>query len=381
MFRSSCVIVGGGIGGLATAIALKQIGINVTVFERAPELREVGAGLGLSANATSALEKLGVLDQIARRSQVLTSGCIRDQHGRILKRFRLPQTKTPMLALHRADLQQVLYEALPRDCISLGKACTDVESCGSRVTAILQDGTRVETDLLVGADGLHSVVRRQLGFETALNYSGYIAWRGVTSFTNRSLPENEATEAWGAGQRAGIIPLSAGRLYWFATANLTEPAEGKTVRSKPELLRMFQDWFAPFPEIISSTEMIIETPIFDRDPRLPWVRGRAVLIGDAAHATTPNLGQGASMALEDAVVVSQCLSQYPDLQVALQRFQTERHPRCSSIVRFSRLAGAIGQWRNPIAVWLRDRIVSLTPESSMLRSIRLIHAYEPSQHS
>jgi 2-polyprenyl-6-methoxyphenol hydroxylase-like FAD-dependent oxidoreductase len=221
-------------------------------------------------------------------------------------------------------------------------------------------------------------VRRHLGFETAINYSGYVSWRGITKFRHSWLREGEAMEGWGAGQRIGIVPLRDGRTYWYATANLPEPPHETPPISKQQFLQMFGDWILPFRDMVTETETIVEAPIFDRQPKLPWARGRAVLIGDAAHPTTPNLGQGACMALEDSVVLARCLRHSADLAAGLQQFESERHPRCSRIVRSSRMLGAIGQWHNPVAVRIRNFLTSIRPHSSLQRSMNFIHAYEPS---
>jgi len=233
----------------------------------------------------------------------------------------------------------------------------------------LDDGTKVHTDLLVGADGLRSRVRAQMVADGEPLYAGYTSWRGVAAAAEL-LPGAETSETWGRGARFGIVPIGHGEVYWFAVA--AAPPGGADTDVKAELLQRYRGWHAPIQELISATpaDRIVRTDITDRPPISRWVDGRVALLGDAAHPMTPNLGQGGCQAIEDAVVLAECLSGHSDLPAALAEYQTRRVPRANGIVSASLRVGKMAQWSNPLACRLRDTAMRLTPESAVLRQMR-----------
>lgn len=346
-------IIGGGIGGLVTAIALRRGGHEVDVYERAPELREVGAGITLWPNAMRVLFDLGVGEAIANRGRRLSSAAIRSADGRILSvtepRSLERHFDAPAIALHRADLHAALAEALPSDIIHLGRACSAVDE--NRVQ--FADGTSVTADLIIGADGIHSAVRRHLFPHIQPRYSGYTGWRGVTQHDT-----DAAGEAWGRGARFGIVPIGHGRVYWFATQN----APAGTRFSREHLLETFGDWHAPIRDLIASTpaETILQNDIIDIAPFHTWHRGRAVLLGDAAHPTTPNLGQGACMAIESAAVLAEELSRR-DIDSAIAAYVARRAPRVARITNESWRVGVLGQLEGRFTTAARDLLTRALP--------------------
>jgi 2-polyprenyl-6-methoxyphenol hydroxylase-like FAD-dependent oxidoreductase len=353
------IIIGGGIGGLASAIALGRIGWSVSIYERAPELREVGAGLALWANAVRALEKLGVAAAVRALQPPTPSGGIYTWRGAPL----ITDTSAALaqrvgeisVVLHRADLLAILRQNLPSDSLTLGKQCVHVEQNAAGVTAQFADGTAAQADLLIGCDGIRSVVRAQLAGDGEPLYAGYMAYRAVTPFDSARV---QAGEYWGRGTRFGIAPLSGRRVYWFATRNAPPGTHEVPEATHARLRTTFRSWCSPIPEIIAATDpaVILQNDIADRPPLACWSVGRVTLLGDAAHPMTPNLGQGACQALEDAVVLASCLDGTTDLGGALRAYEQRRRERTSQIVRQARRIGQVGQWQHPLACALRDAL-------------------------
>jgi 2-polyprenyl-6-methoxyphenol hydroxylase-like FAD-dependent oxidoreductase len=368
------VIAGAGIGGLTLAIALRRRGARVRVFERATHLGAVGAGIGLPANGVKALQGLGLGELVARAGMVVGRAAILDNRGRPLgSEVDLTgvyqEIGASLVALHRARLHALLLEAVGSGVVSTGAQVVSFEQNTNSVHVALMTGERVDTGLLVGADGLHSSVRAQLIGNHTPVYSGYTSWRGVTPANAVTVPPR-TTESWGRGERFGIVPIGFGEIYWFAVADA--PPDGRDMDVTRALLARFGSWHEPVAALIEATpaERIVRTDIYDRDPIERWHSGRVVLMGDAAHPMTPNLGQGAGQAIEDAVVLDDCLAQATTIDEALTRYEQRRIARANGIVRASRQMGAIAQWSNPIAAWLRDRIMSLTPPSAAIRQAR-----------
>ncbi|HEX8139287.1 MAG TPA: FAD-dependent monooxygenase [Pyrinomonadaceae bacterium] len=377
--REKIIIVGGGIGGLTTAIALRRQGFEVAVMEQAEELREIGAGLSVWPNATGALERLGLLARVLERSEVLERLQLRTWKGELLSNIRtVADFRTPSVCIHRADLLSVLQEEIPAECVHLGQKFEDFEELEGVVTAASSGGLKVSGDALVGADGLNSAVRGRVLGPSKPVYRGYWACRGVARFR---LPESyarTATETWGAGQRFGIEPMGRGRVFWYATANAPEGALGDQPGWKEELLRKFGQWHSPIPELIEATEgtAILKHEIQDRPAVRRWGEGRVTLLGDAAHPTTPNLGQGACMAIEDALVLAQCLRRDEEMGKRLRRYESLRFKRTEYITRESRRAGWIGQIENALAVKLRSVWLRALPAFFIKQRHRSYYAFE-----
>jgi len=378
--RKRAILIGGGIGGLAAATALQQAGLEVAVYERASELCEVGAGLILWPNAMKALGMLGLAVAVRRASRASGGAELLTWRGeRLLEAFprKLLESEfgEPAAAIHRAELLAVLLQAVGDGVVYLGARCVGYRQDRTGVAALLEDGREVEGDLLIGADGLRSVIRGQLLGETRLRYAGYTAWRGVVPFT---LDRDTWFESWGAGARFGAGALSRGRVYWYATANLPEGAPDGPAGRKRELLERFRGWHAPIPALLEATDeaAILRNDLYDRKPLTRWSDGRVTLLGDAAHPTTPNLGQGACMALEDAVVLAGCLREREEILAGLRDYEIRRRPRTSAIVRESRRVGWIGQWESPAACRLRDALLRRTPARVRLCQLQWLCTFE-----
>jgi 2-polyprenyl-6-methoxyphenol hydroxylase-like FAD-dependent oxidoreductase len=369
------VIVGGGIGGLATAIALDRVGIDSIVLEQAPELEEVGAGLTLSPNAVHALERLGLADAVRSRGARGQELLVRSWKGKTILEVRLGD---PMeeIGIHRADLQDILVEGAGGNRVRLGTRVTDVVADGERPRVELADGSTEEADLLIGADGIHSVVRRRiLGAAAEPDYAGYVGWRAVIDYDD-DLVRGRFVESWGRGDRFGLVPVGGGRLYWFVSEKMPKPDVDRP-DVKARLARTFADWHAPIPAVVDLTpeDAISGTGIFDRKPVRSWTSGRVTLLGDAAHPMTPNMGQGAGQALEDAVVLAASLRDAATAEAGLLAYERERIRRTTPIVKKSRQLGRVAH-AGGAAGSLRDGLFRVLPKAFKERQQSAIVHYD-----
>jgi 2-polyprenyl-6-methoxyphenol hydroxylase-like FAD-dependent oxidoreductase len=369
------LVVGAGIGGLAAAVALRRIGIETLVIERAASIREVGAGLSIWSNAVNTLRELGLEDKVVASASSIDQNVVQKSRGRFIARTELSElTKTagaPCVCIHRGVLQKTLLDALPPDSVRSGARCVGFEDS----VAILESGERIEADVLVGADGISSVIREGLHGTETTRYAGYTCWRGTRDDGAGLLPENSALFVMGAGSQFGLWPCGRGRLYWFLTKN----APRGTVQTKTAALAVCRDWAAPVPEIVAGTAeiAILQNDIVDRPPLRWWGRGAVTLLGDAAHPTTPNLGQGACQALEDAVVLAHCLRETRPIDASLRKYEDMRLPRTTEIVRNSWQAGKVIQIESPALMWLRDWFIGTTASARLeMRTFRSLLTYQ-----
>ncbi len=379
--NKKALIIGGGIGGLATAIALKQVGYEVQVFEQTTAVKEVGAGLAMWANAVKVLHKLGLGQELEKLTVPDINGGIRSWRGEMLSKTVTGEELnrrfgSANLVAHRAELQAALLNKLGQDAVCLNARLESFEQDQAGVTARFSNGLETRGNLLIGADGIHSQVRARLFGSQKPRYAGYTAYRAVVAF-----PHSQVAlfgETWGQGTRFGIAPLSEGRVYWFATRNAPEGEHDAPQARKQSLLGTFQGWADPVEALLEATpqEVILRNDIYDRDPISQWSVGRVTLLGDAAHPMTPNLGQGACQALEDALVLADCLRKSSEVPEALKTYQKRRIERTSGIVRQSRQIGQVGQWHNPLACWLRDTLLKNMSDSAQLKRITPIAGYE-----
>jgi 2-polyprenyl-6-methoxyphenol hydroxylase-like FAD-dependent oxidoreductase len=365
------IVVGGGIAGLSVAIGLRQTGHEVIVLERAPRIDPVGAGITLFANAMRALARLGVREAVAaqgataRRSAILT-----------WKGGELTQVPADLLegtiAVHRADLQAGLAGAAGE--VRLGVEVTAVEQDGGGVVARGADGSDERGDLLIGADGLASVVRRAIA-DKRPRYAGYTAWRGVSPVP---VEPGRLTESWGVGERFGLVDIGRGRTYWFATKNAPEGEPNEPGGRKAEIVRRFSGWHEPIAAVAEAADEggILRNDVYYLEPLRRWSAGRFVLIGDAAHASTPGVGQGAAQAIEDAVVLADRLAHAGDLADALADYEAIRRPRAEAVLKMSRRVDKAAQLANPVGWRLRNAIVRRLPERAQRRQLEPLVRYE-----
>ena len=356
----SAGIVGGGIGGLTAAIALRKAGWDVTVYERASEFTEVGAAVVLFPNALAALDEIGVGEQVRANSLPYSSGAIRNLRGQNLVTRRIGDFAggRDLVTIHRADLIEVLVRALPAECLRTGTRVTGV-GCGDHGRGeIVTDGDTARYDLVVAADGVHSVVRQQLWpREGTVVHAGVSAWRWIVD----GPPPNFVGQVWGVRGEFGILPLAGNRTYAFAGA-----------QRGVESLAHFADWPEPVSQLVANADpaRIIENELLEiRTPKL-LTRGKVALIGDAAHAMRPHLGLGAALAIEDAVT----LAAYAD---DLAGYTKARRHRVRTVQWISRqMSTVVMPASRPLAA-VRDVAVRLTPDILALSVFGVINRWRP----
>lgn len=365
------VVVGAGIGGLGAALALQQRGHDVVVVERAKALEEVGAGIALARNGQRALEQLGVGERVAADGAKAGRVQLRTREGDVLFEVPLHERGWEMVGTHRADLQAALVDAVGPERIRLATACIGFEEDGASVRALVDGGEAEAADVLVGADGIHSVIRAALHGDEPPRYAGYVGWRTVIDFEDESLA-NLFTESWGCGERFGLVRIGRGRLYWFVSENAPEPP-GPQRGARDEFLRRFEDWHDPIPAALVATkddDPIVGIGIYYRPPLKQWGRGRVTLLGDSAHAMTPDAAQGASQALEDALALAETLEETTDVEAALRRYEARRVKRANAVAKQSRWAGLIAQISSQRGCRIRNRLLRGTPNALRWRQYR-----------
>lgn len=305
-------VVGAGIGGLSTAIALSRAGWRVRVFERSSGMSETGAGIWIPPNAMQIFSFLGMAHAIQRSGVEILSAELRDYHGRVLQRVETKGSNGfSNVAIHRQTLQAILVEYAARAAdIRYGHELVGVQQDHSRVLLEFLNGVRHEPDIAVGCDGIHSAVRESLFPEVHPRYSGQTSWRAVVHAQLPNEFSGRSIEIWAPGARFGCSRISENQVYWYATADAPEGGSETAEQAKARLLRRAALFPAPVGELVSATApgAIIRTDLSDVPSLANWHQGRVVLLGDAAHATTPNLGQGAAQAVEDSCFLAQTLT-------------------------------------------------------------------------
>jgi 2-polyprenyl-6-methoxyphenol hydroxylase-like FAD-dependent oxidoreductase len=367
MKKSSISIIGGGIAGLTAAIALRRAGHEVVVFEAAPDIKFLGAGLVLAVNAMKSLAKIGIADQVVPMGQQLSGFTVLSQSGTILNEMDIQTMNRKYglgnFSIHRGALHQVLLNALPNVKVETGKRAMGMEQDEQSVTIRFQDGSTHRSQYAIVSDGIHSAIRQQLLPESRPRYAGYTCWRGLTE--NPGVALSSATETWGTQGRVGVVPLKDNMIYWFACINAAYDDPHMKQMKITDLYKRFAHYHAPIPQVLAATanERLLWNDIMDIAPIEHFAFGRALLVGDAAHATTPNMGQGACQAIEDAAVLLDEMEKHP--HAALERifiqFEQRRIPRTTMIVNRSLSAGKIAQIELPWLASLRNFAIRNLP--------------------
>lgn len=365
-------IIGGGIGGLTLAICLKKSGYSCHIYEKNDEFREVGAAISVFPNALTVYQELGILDDILRVAGEVKDVFLKTQSGKILSQSS-PRYDLPTVCMHRPDLHAILLRHTDAQLHSGHALQTFSTLPNGQVEIQFTNGVRKTVDALVGADGLNSVVRDRVINDGKPVFRGYSIWRGVCRL---DLADGYGSETYGNGQRVGIVPIKEGVFGWWATLNepfmQTDEPEG----TKQKLLAHFGDWHYPIPALIEHTEHFIKNSLSDRVPVRGWSQGNVVLLGDAAHPTTPNLGQGGCMAIEGAYILARCIQKYGLNQEAFTRYEMLHFPRAKAVVDASLAIGRIGQSKNRLVRSARNTLFSLLPPRLTLRMMDTYFSYD-----
>jgi 2-polyprenyl-6-methoxyphenol hydroxylase-like FAD-dependent oxidoreductase len=378
MPAGSIAIVGGGIGGVAAAVALRQVGVEATVYERAPQMREVGAGMMLWPNATRVLREMGLLESVMARAGASTHFLVRASSGKVLMNIALGEFDVPAVCVRRADLLAILLAALAPEQLRLGHELHHLERSREKVKIHFVDRTVKEHDAVIGADGIRSRVRRELFGPSDPIYRGYSIWRGIARYDGSAIGPGTNTETWGAGKRFGILDIGQGKFTWYATLNVAAHHSDAPGGRKRELQQAFAGWHEPIANLIAATEEaeILKNGAYDNVPLRRWGNGRVTLLGDAAHPCTPNLGQGGCMALEDASVLAKCIAKENSVETAMRRYESLRYSRTRHIQQRSLMMGHVGQWENRFIVSGRKVVTNLLPARLFEHNLRRVYSYE-----
>lgn len=335
------VIIGAGMGGLTTGIALKKFGHQVRIFEQTEKILPVGAAISLWSNGVKCLNYLGLTEKIAKLGgQMDDLAYVDGLTGDVMTQFSLrpliEEVGQRPYPVARADLQNMLMDEFGRDQIYLGKKMVGLEDKADFVEVHFTDGSSTQADLLIGADGTHSMTRAYvLGQQVQRRYAGYVNWNGLVEISEDLAPAQQWTTYVGEGKRASLMPVADGRFYFFLDVPLPAGLENNRDEYKELLKQYFADWCQPVQQLIErlDPQKTNRVEIHDIEPFTQFYKGRVVILGDAAHSTTPDIGQGGCQAMEDAIYLARSLQiNTLGLEDALRRYQNKRNERANELV-------------------------------------------------
>ncbi len=365
-------VIGGGLGGAAAALALRRRGIEADIYERVPELAEIGAGLNLSPNALKAFRYLGCEDDAVEIGYRAPDQVIRSyRSGRVLARQKragdvVEKFGATFLSIHRADLLDIFVRRLPDSAVHLDAACTGVETTASGAVAHFADGRSVEADAIVGADGIHSAVRKSVFGPDDPRFTGCICWRGLVPVEAIADTQygRDMTAWWGPHGHIVHYPVRRGELINFVAhydsdgwreESWTHECDGA------EMMETYARWNEDLLRLIRASDKYFKWALYDRDPMEQWTQGRVTLLGDAAHPMLPYLGQGACMAVEDGCILAEAIARRPDdLEGALAAYERLRKPRTTRAQLGSRFRAKQNHLASPVARFKRDLRMALS---------------------
>ncbi|AZP27728.1 MULTISPECIES: FAD-dependent urate hydroxylase HpxO [Acinetobacter] len=335
------VIIGAGMGGLTTGIALKKFGHQVRIFEQTEKILPVGAAISLWSNGVKCLNYLGLTDKIAKLGgQMDDLAYVDGLTGDVMTQFSLlpliEEVGQRPYPVARADLQNMLMDEFGRDQIYLGKKMVSLEDKTDSVEVHFADGSSTQADLLIGADGTHSLTRTYvLGQQVQRRYAGYVNWNGLVEISEDLAPAQQWTTYVGEGKRASLMPVADGKFYFFLDVPLPAGLDNNRDEYKKILKQYFVDWCQPVQQLIErlDPQKTNRVEIHDIEPFTQFYKGRVVILGDAAHSTTPDIGQGGCQAMEDAIYLARSLQiNTLGLEDALRRYQNKRNERANELV-------------------------------------------------
>lgn len=349
------------------------------VAEGAEEFRPAGAGITLAANAMKAYRYLGLDELITQAGNPLEYFEVLDRKGKTISSVQTNTLGdgTPTVAIHRGTLHQVLLDSVKPACILNGFRAKAIEQHESRYRVSFDNGETISAEYVIAADGIRSIARNTVLPSSVLRYSGHTCWRGVAE-NDVALPLTKATETWGTASRFGLVPIEGNKIYWFAVKNAPCGSERMKAYTREDIQRDFAHYHAPVEHIISQTppDDIIHSDVYDLKPVSHFAFGNMVLIGDAAHATTPNMGQGACQAIEDAVILADCITRHSVIAEAFKDFEQLRMKRVHGIVNRSWTMGKVGQLQNNALAGMRNILLRSLPSSLMRRQLEEVSEFK-----
>ncbi len=375
--KNNISIIGGGIGGLVTALSFDKLNISYKLYERAEQLKVVGAGIWLSPNALQVFEWINpfLLKEIQDAGNTFNRVLVADHNLKPIsdsnQAFVQEKFGFTTMAIHRGKLQQILHKYVEKKNIELNKNFTRYSQNSDKSLKVnFADDSFVSTDSIIGADGINSKVRKQLFPNSKLRYSGQTCWRGVSNYNIESELESVGFTLWGKKLQFGVSKISEGKIYWFAVKlskpNLTDDKENL----KNILINMFSEFHPLVNDLIENTanNKIFRGDLSDLELLNKWNSGNTCLIGDAAHSMTPDLGQGGAQAIEDAYYLSNFIYKSSNLETAYSKFSTYRKPKVEKLVKQSRLTSKIAITNRFMEI-IRNFILKKTPESYMKKQM------------
>lgn len=357
---NSISIIGAGIGGLTLGNILKQQNIDFTLYESAPEIKPVGAGIMMAVNAMQVFDKLGLKEKIENAGNKIHAISITDENFKLISKTDVlaleKKYRSCNVAIHRAELQKILAESMGFEHIQLDHSLVSVE-CKEHYVLKFANGKSIESKVVFGADGIKSGIRNQVLKTGKIRKAGQICWRGWADFSLPEQYDHEAFEMWEKGKRFGFVKMSGSKVYWYAVVN-----EGLYQRYHT-VAEHFSSFHSLIIQLIEATlpEHMILNDLTDLSPIPKWHIENLCLIGDAAHATTPNMGQGACQAVEDAYIIGKLLEQTRDFNQVFERFQKIRRSKVNQVVSTSWQIGKFSQWEK--ATFLRNFLMKSIPDS------------------
>ncbi len=356
-------ILGAGIGGLTTAVALEQKGIDYTIYESAEKIKLAGTGIILANNAMQIFQKLGLKKELEASGNHINSLHITKASLKTISKIDLSyfeqKYQTKNIAIHRGVLQQILLKHIDLSKLKLGKRLVEINK-EYPYTLKFENGTVASSKIIIGADGIHSIVRKEFFPKFQIRKAKQVCWRGLVNY---ELPKNlqpKLKEAWYNNLRFGFVQIAKDKVYWYALTTFDNTIEE---HQKHQLKEKFNQFHPIVRELIKQTpiDQIHTDEISDLYPISNWITNKVCLLGDAAHAMTPNMGQGACQAIEDAFVLSECLEKYP-LKEAFQKYQKVRISKAHSLVKTSWQIGKMAHIKNPFLAKISTFILKNSPE-------------------
>lgn len=375
MEKKRIAIIGGGIAGLTFARCLTTATYDIEIFEKKEQFGEIGAAISVFPNALCVMDELGLLEEILQTSGHFKTVYLKTNRGAVLSKTE-PSSDYPVICIHRADLHGILLKDIDAKLHTQFNLSDITWLDNGQVRLLFDSGEERVFDAVIGADGVHSAVRKFVINDGDPIFRGYNIWRGVVK---TDFDIGYASETFGRGQRVGIVPIKDGVYGWWATCNESYMEDDSPEGTKVKLQRLFGDWHYPVNELIQSTTHILKNSLIDRKPHKGWSKGNVTLIGDAAHPTTPNLGQGGCMAIEGAYLLAKSIRKHGLSAAAFARHEALQYPRSETIVKESLKLGKMGQLENPILIKLRNTAFKLMPSNVAMKMIDKYFSYRVTQ--
>lgn len=383
-------IIGAGIGGLTAAIGLQKQGHQVRIYESAAQLQPVGAGLWMAPNGQQVLDRLDpdLLKAVVAAGFITQEALIMTHSGDILSRveaqaFKARYSHAETLAIQRSELHRLLSQALQPESLKLDHRLLNFYESEKQISLTFANGAQAQAELVIGADGIHSLVRQKLFGELPLRYSGQTCWRGLSPLSLSGDWQNKAAEIWGdeAGLRIGFSHVSGQKVYFYITLLAEAGRSSSAIQDKRFLLDKLRVFPAIAQDLLEATpaEKLIHSDLWDLPPIRHYAKGRLVLLGDAAHATTPNLGQGANQAMESALALANVLPRELEatpeaLGQALRQYEQRRIPKASQVIKSSWQINQLVNLRNPLLRKARNFAISHLPAALAQRQFERLYS-------